>query len=187
MATNSVMIAKEVSRFIDRDPLDLVERNLVTRAVIELGGARAFVRRHGLCVFERAAGLEVGGGCGSRSSLSCRARRAALNHPPGVDAIHRGAVSPPLRPAAERKRGVFFPPGCRPHRCKRPDRPPDCGAPAFRGACRLSRAGGPTSACPEGSSPRPAWRQRRQPWRGHRSLRRSAPGHAGRRVSNLSC
>jgi hypothetical protein len=29
----------------DRDPLDLIQRDLVAGAVIELGGARAFVRR----------------------------------------------------------------------------------------------------------------------------------------------
>jgi hypothetical protein len=35
--------------------LTLVERNLVTGAVVELGGARAFVRGYA-CVFEGAAG-----------------------------------------------------------------------------------------------------------------------------------
>jgi hypothetical protein len=29
-------------------PLDLIERDLVARAIIEFGGARAFVRGHGL-------------------------------------------------------------------------------------------------------------------------------------------
>src|SRR5690348_15274723 len=43
------------------DPLDLIERDLVAGAVVELGGARAFVRGHGLGVFESAAGFEIGG------------------------------------------------------------------------------------------------------------------------------
>src|ERR1700740_396276 len=42
------------------DPLDLVERNRVVSAVVKLGGARAFMRGHGLGVLQRAAGLEVG-------------------------------------------------------------------------------------------------------------------------------
>src|ERR1700746_63461 len=42
------------------DPLDLVERNRVVSAVVKLGGARAFMRGHGLGVLQSAAGLEVG-------------------------------------------------------------------------------------------------------------------------------
>ena len=42
---------------LNRDPLDLIERDFIARAVIELGGARAFVRGHGLRVFEREAGF----------------------------------------------------------------------------------------------------------------------------------
>jgi hypothetical protein len=41
-------------------PLHFVEREPLLRAVIELGGARALVRRHGLRVFERAAVGEIG-------------------------------------------------------------------------------------------------------------------------------
>ena len=57
----------------NRNPLDLIERDFVAGAIIELGRARAFVRRHSLRVFERAAGFEIGrdarsrGRCGSRS------------------------------------------------------------------------------------------------------------------------
>jgi hypothetical protein len=46
------------------DLLDLVERDLVAGAVVELGRARALVRGHRLGVFERAAALEVGGDAG---------------------------------------------------------------------------------------------------------------------------
>ena len=47
------------------DPLDLIERDRIAGAVVELGRARAFVRRHVLRVFERPAAFEVGGdpGC----------------------------------------------------------------------------------------------------------------------------
>src|SRR5215470_16008132 len=43
---------------LDRNPLDLVERNLIAAAVIELGGARTFMQGHALNVFKRAARLE---------------------------------------------------------------------------------------------------------------------------------
>ena len=42
----------------NRNPLHLIEHDLVASAVVKLGGARAVVRRHGLGVFERAARLE---------------------------------------------------------------------------------------------------------------------------------
>ena len=41
--------------------LDLIERDLIAGAVIELGRARGFARGDGLRVLERAAGLEIGG------------------------------------------------------------------------------------------------------------------------------
>src|ERR1700691_2708202 len=43
-----------VGRRLNRDPLYFVERKLVAGSVVELGGARTFLRRHGLRVFERA-------------------------------------------------------------------------------------------------------------------------------------
>ena len=46
---------------LDRDPLDLIERNLVAGAIVKLGSARTFVRRHRLSVFKRTAGPEIGG------------------------------------------------------------------------------------------------------------------------------
>jgi hypothetical protein len=59
--------------------------------------------------------------------------------------------------------------GCRQRRCRRRDRLRGCGGPAFRGACRLSRAAAPTTACPTGSSPRPSSRRPRRCARsGHR-------------------
>ena len=49
---------------LNRNPLDLIEGDVIAGAVVELGGARAFVRRHELGVFQRAAGFEVGGDAG---------------------------------------------------------------------------------------------------------------------------
>src|SRR5215472_3229237 len=43
------------------NPLDLVERESFLGAVVELGGARALVRGHGLGVLQRAAILQVRG------------------------------------------------------------------------------------------------------------------------------
>jgi hypothetical protein len=66
-----------------------------------------------------------------------------------------------IEPAAERKRGACRPRESRPQRDTRRGTAPVCDAPAFRGACRLSRAVSATSACRRGNSPRPAWRRRR--------------------------
>jgi hypothetical protein len=43
----------------DLDALDPIERNFIADAVVEFGGARNFVHRHRLGVFERAAGFEI--------------------------------------------------------------------------------------------------------------------------------
>ena len=48
------------STLLNRNPLDLIQRNLIAGAIIELGRTRAFMRCHGLRVFERAAGFEIG-------------------------------------------------------------------------------------------------------------------------------
>jgi len=75
---------------LNRDPLDLIKRYLVAGAVIELSCAAM------ACAFlERPAGLEIGGDPrgaeGVTADLNSRAeiRRAALNHAPGIDAVHR--------------------------------------------------------------------------------------------------
>src|SRR3954447_2907162 len=46
-------------RVLDCDALDLVERNFIAAAFIELGRAPAFVGGPGLGVFEHAAGFEI--------------------------------------------------------------------------------------------------------------------------------
>ena len=45
---------------LNPDLLDLIERALVTGAVVELDGARAFVCGHALRIFEHAAGIHIG-------------------------------------------------------------------------------------------------------------------------------
>jgi hypothetical protein len=65
--TNKLGLRDYIANFEPRYPLfrsqslDLIERDHVGRAVVELCGARAFVRCHGLGVLERAAGLQVSG------------------------------------------------------------------------------------------------------------------------------
>src|ERR1700722_15909069 len=79
----------------NRDPLDLIERNLIAGAIIELGRARAFVRRHRLSILQSAAGFKIGRDArgAKRVATDPNARpeigSAALDHAPGVDAVHR--------------------------------------------------------------------------------------------------
>jgi hypothetical protein len=48
---------------VSADPFDLVERDFVARAVVELGRA-GLVRGHGLGILKGAADLEIGGDAG---------------------------------------------------------------------------------------------------------------------------
>jgi hypothetical protein len=79
----------------NRNPLDLIERDLIAGAIIELRCARAFVRSHELRVFQCAAGLQVGRysggpeGVAADLDLHAEFRGAALDHAPGVDPVHR--------------------------------------------------------------------------------------------------
>jgi hypothetical protein len=79
----------------NRNPLDLIKRNLIAGPIIELRCARAFMRRHGLRVFQRAAGFEIGRdprgakGMAADPYASAEIGGAALDHAPGVDAVHR--------------------------------------------------------------------------------------------------
>ena len=89
-------------RLINRDPLHLVERYLIAGAIVELGGARTFVRGHGLGVLQRAAGFKISGdargaeGMAADPDSACRVRR-------------RGAGS-----CARRRRGSWLlPRACR--------------------------------------------------------------------------
>jgi hypothetical protein len=65
-AMSPFQVARQVSNL---DPFDLIERDLIAGTVVEPGGTRAFVRRHGLRVFERAAGLEIRGDAGRAEDM----------------------------------------------------------------------------------------------------------------------
>jgi len=79
----------------NRDPLDFIERDLIAGAVVELGRARALVRRHDLGVFERAADLEIRGDAGCTEYVAAELDpetgfgRAPADHAIGVDTVHR--------------------------------------------------------------------------------------------------
>jgi hypothetical protein len=82
-------------RPLNCDPLDLIERDLIAGAVVELGRARAFVCCHGLGILERAAGLEIGGNAGRAKHVTAELdlepgiSRAPAHHAIGVDPVHR--------------------------------------------------------------------------------------------------
>jgi hypothetical protein len=77
-------------RELDGDPLDLIQSNLISCAIIELGGARTFMRGHGLRILKRSAGFKLGGDArgaeGMAADPGARAELggAALDHAPGV-------------------------------------------------------------------------------------------------------
>jgi len=76
------------------DPLHLVLREPLLGAVIEVCRARAFVRRHFLRVFERAAIGKISGDAGRAKRVIADRRvnaggdSAATDHAPGVGLIH---------------------------------------------------------------------------------------------------
>ena len=62
---------------LNSDPLDLLERHLISPAVVKLGGARAFVRRHGLGLLKETAALDRGRQLAVCAISLARARIAA--------------------------------------------------------------------------------------------------------------
>jgi len=80
---------------LDSNLLDLVERYLVVRAVVELGGAGTLVRGHHLGVFKGPAVIEVCGDAGGAEGViadrrgNAGVRCAALKHAPCVGLAHR--------------------------------------------------------------------------------------------------
>ena len=80
---------------LDRNTLDLIEGNLVPRAIIELGRAWAFMRGHGLGVFERAARVEISRDAGRPEDVATKLAfetglgGAAADHFIGVNTVHR--------------------------------------------------------------------------------------------------
>jgi hypothetical protein len=87
MRTNSIALSKP-------DPLYLVLREPFFRAVVELGGARALVRRHFLRVFKGAAIGKITGDARRTERVIADRRvnagggRAPTDHAPGVRLIH---------------------------------------------------------------------------------------------------
>src|SRR6202000_247481 len=83
-----------VPRASNRDPLYLVQRDLITGAVIKLGGPWALVRRHCLRVLKRTAGIQISSDARrpkrvvSDVNLQPRRGRSPLDHRPGVAAVH---------------------------------------------------------------------------------------------------
>jgi hypothetical protein len=73
------------------NPLDLVERDLVVAAVVELGRACALVRGHLLGVLEEAAVEQIDGDAGCSEAVAAEPGEepgvagAADNHAPRVD------------------------------------------------------------------------------------------------------
>jgi hypothetical protein len=98
---------------LNRNPLDLIARDIVAGTVIKLGRARAFMRRHRLGVFEGAAGLKISGdprgaeGMAADPGTRAEVGGAALDHAISVDGFIGLSVSVPVRPTADRKRGAL--------------------------------------------------------------------------------
>jgi hypothetical protein len=63
------------------DPLDLVERDRVAGAVVELGRTRAFVRGHRLGVFQRPAAFKISGDPGRAEHVAAESLREASVRP----------------------------------------------------------------------------------------------------------
>ena len=62
---------------LDRNPLHFIQCDLVTRAIVELGGARALMRGYELRVLQRAAVIEIGGDPGGPEGVA--AHRSMLH------------------------------------------------------------------------------------------------------------
>ena len=54
----------------DRNPLYLIEHNPIAGAVVALGGARTFMRSHGLGFFQSAPGFKIGGNGGGAEGMA---------------------------------------------------------------------------------------------------------------------
>ena len=95
------------------DSFHLIEGDLVTGAIVKLGGPGAFMGSHRLRVFERATGLEIGGdpsrGNTWQPSLpfspASAVRRRTIWY--ASTRCIASSVKRPVLPAAERKRGVL--------------------------------------------------------------------------------
>src|SRR5260370_32321525 len=81
---------------LNPDPFDLVKRDFVAGAVVELGRARGLVRGHDLGILG-AAGLEIGGDAGrpehmaAELDLKTGIGRTPADHAVGVAPGHHGS------------------------------------------------------------------------------------------------
>jgi hypothetical protein len=115
-------------------------RDLIARAVIELGDARAFVRGRGLRVLERSAGLEIG-----HDACACREPQRGVE---SSASRQRGSSRCRVACQCGQRRsgeGAFALVAYAGRLdCRHRGRLQECAA---RDACRLSHADVPTSAC----------------------------------------
>ena len=100
---------------LNRDPLHLLEGNLITGPIVELGSTRAFVRGHSSRILKRTAGFEVSRNAGRLEHVAaelafqaCLAS-AAPDNLIGIMRCVGRLVRSPVRPRAERKRGGLPP------------------------------------------------------------------------------
>src|SRR5574337_793308 len=83
-----------VRYWLNCNPFDLIERDLVAGAVVELGRPWRLVGRDSLGVFDGAAVLQVGSDAGGPEGVAAGGRGesgffgAALDHPQHVHAVH---------------------------------------------------------------------------------------------------
>src|SRR4051794_14446580 len=97
----------------NHNPLHFIERNLITSAVVKLGRARAFMRGHGLGIFERSTSLEIRGDPGSAENMAAELLLepgfcgAAADHPIGINAVHQLAGQRAGSAARTAEEGAF--------------------------------------------------------------------------------
>src|ERR1700733_14860800 len=95
----------------NRDPLDLVERDFVAGAIIELRRAWAGMIGHRLGVFERAAVSEKirqpgrAKGVAAHVGVDAGLFGAAADHAPDMDGVHRQLRQRPPMPIGGAERG----------------------------------------------------------------------------------
>src|SRR6266446_6614873 len=107
------MIASQDGYPLNNDPLDLIEGDLVTGAVVEFSRARTFVCGHELRIFEGATGVHVSRDPGRpkcmtiNAPLEAQRRGAALDHAVGVDAVHGVFGERPVMPHGGAEEGAL--------------------------------------------------------------------------------
>jgi len=106
---------------LKNDPFHLIESDLIVAPIVELGGARALVRRHLLRVFEQPAVEQIDRDAGRPECVTAQLRddpgreRPPHDHPPGVLPRHprfrKLLAAAPADRAEQRRRFVGPDPG----------------------------------------------------------------------------